>query len=204
MRGRRLVAVAVMAALALAATAGCQNRFGAAAVVGDQRISASEVDDYVDSVTGGNYSHDVVRASIVTTLVQVQLLGILADRLGLRVDPAALAAAEVNPATIETARRNGLPVNLLAESNLVIGAISHHLDPRFDVNGVEVVDVAASAEMGARIRQLLDPVLAANPVDVNPAYGAFNPDDLLVYPPSAAAPVTEPWIRPANTAAPAS
>jgi hypothetical protein len=206
MRGRRLVAVAMVAVLALAASAGCQNRFGAAAIVGDDRISASEVDGYVDDVAAsgsGGYSRDVVRASIVTTIVRNRLLEVLATRLGLRIDPAALTAAKANPVNVASARTNGLPVGLLAESNLVFGAISHHLDPRFDVNGIEVFDPVTSAAMNSRIRALLDPVLAANAVDVNPAYGTFNPENLLVYPPGAAAPVTEPWIRPADSPAPA-
>ncbi|WP_163511408.1 hypothetical protein [Fodinicola acaciae] len=205
MRGRRLVAVVatVLAVLAVAGAAGCQNRFGAAVVVGDYRVSASEVDTYVDDVTaagGGTYSRDVLRASIVTTIVRNRLMELLAARLGLHIDPAALAAATGDPANVASARSNGLPVALLAEANLVFGAISHHLDPRFDVNGLRVFDPVTSAEMNTRITDRIRPVLAANPVNVNPAYGAFSPHNLAVYPPGAAAPATEPWIRPATTA----
>jgi hypothetical protein len=198
----RVVAVAVLAMLALAAAAGCQNRFGAAAFVGDDRFSTSQVDSYVGKIVdnpayGGQLDskRDIVRAVVVKALVQNQLLGLLAAQLGVPVSDGEVATMAADPAVVAKAQGLPLPADLYARNVLTFGAIGHKLVPSFDPNAAQVNSQLAES-LDAAIREKLGPVLAANPVTVNPEYGVFSPQNLDVKTANDAAPTSEPWIRP--------
>jgi hypothetical protein len=201
-RPMRVVAVAVLAMLALTAAAGCQNRFGAAAFVGDDRISTGQVDNYVkrvvsDPVYGGQLDNDrdSVRAVVVMALVQNKLLGLSAAQLGVPVSDGQVAAASADPGVRNKAQGLRLPVELYARNFLTYGAIAHKLVPSYDPTAQQVnSQLAQSIAIG--IRTQIDPVMAANPVTVNPEYGVFYPQNLEVKTANDAAPQAEPWIRP--------
>ena len=98
MSRRRVSAVVVLAAATAVVLSGCQPRLGAAALIGDQRISDDRLHTLVqdalaspgvrDALPQSTYKGDLAayRRTVLNVEVQVALAEAAARRLGIRVD----------------------------------------------------------------------------------------------------------------------
>ncbi|GAA1687638.1 hypothetical protein GCM10009765_41420 [Fodinicola feengrottensis] len=202
-RPLRLVAVAVLAVLALSAAAGCQNRFGAAAFVGDDRFAAHDVDAMVSQVLNDPIYHgqleghkDIVQAQLMTALIQTDLFEKLAAQLHTGVGDKDLAAARTQPENVGQAQQYDLPLDVFVRYTLLYDAIGRKIDPQLYRDGVALQDTQSLQTLHQDLATRMASVLRANEVVVNPAYGAFDGVHLVVQAPDDAVPTMEPWIHP--------
>jgi len=192
----------VLALLALLAT-GCQQRAGAAAFVGDQRITTAQVEDAVqevlaDPAQGEALSRrlDQVRTQVVGVLVNTALLERIAEDLDVRVTQPDLDAWRQ---TVENSpqRPVQVPVDLVARlqayNAAVVGSLAEENAPPEDqlrqlydqeglaAQGVSFADarsalVRAATEdvVNRRFSELLTDSLREHPVTLNPRYGEYD------------------------------
>lgn len=189
-RAVRWAAVPVAAAAALA-VAGCGTQLGAAALYGNQRVSATRLADEVANLNAG-YQKYKAKAQIPYTqadeprealgwLLRLATMDQVAVRRGIHVTQAqaqAELAAEDSSARqagdtlVEVAVLSGLPPDLLPQVGRWL-AIQAKLARQLD-NGVTPTTSAGQTKLNAAIAR--QQCLAAKSLDikVNPQYGALN------------------------------
>lgn len=201
-RSARSVGACVLVLLALLTTA-CQQRAGAAAFVGDQRITTAQVDAAVEEVLADPAQREVlsrrldqVRTQVVGVLVNTALLERVADDLDVRVSQPDL---DTWRQTVENSpqRPAQVPVDLVARlqayNAAVVGSLAEQNAPPeeqlrrlYDQEGLAAQGVSFADARSALVRaatedvvnrrfaELLGTALREHPVTLNPRYGDYD------------------------------
>lgn len=189
--GRVLASVALAAALA-AGTAGCsaaeqaQQRIGAAAVVGDQRISVSHLQDLTDQLqkavagSADTTNPGDLQRQVLTTLVSAQLIDDAAKAKGITASQGEVDqmvqrfatdfAGQQNVAS-QLAQRYHVPPPFVREyARLVVlaGKLGQQAAPG------DVTDPNVAQKQNAAILQTLQDTSKRVGVDISPRYGTWD------------------------------
>ncbi|MGN6331326.1 MAG: SurA N-terminal domain-containing protein [Motilibacteraceae bacterium] len=196
-RLRPLAAVALAAALA-AGSAGCsaaeqaQQRIGAAAVVGDQRISVDRlqtltqqlqqaISGSTDTTTPGD-----LQRQVLTTLVSARLIDDAAKAKGITATPGEVDAlvqrfardfAGQENVTSQLAIRYHVPPSFIREyARLVVlaGKLGQQAAPG------DLTDPNVAQKQNEAILQILQETAKREGVDVSPRYGTWDPTNAAV------------------------
>lgn len=201
-RPARLLGACVLAVLVLLASA-CQQRVGAAAFVGDQRIATAQVDGAVDEVLSDPARREAlssqlgsVRSQVVSVLVNTALLEQVAGDLGVRVGQPDLDTWQQ---TVESSpqRPVEIPVGLVARLQAYNAAVVNDLAEEnappeerlrqlYEAEGLAaqgvsfadarsaLVRAATQDVVSSRFAELLTGALREHPVTLNPRYGVYD------------------------------
>ena len=175
----RRVLVAVLAVLALAATAGCQTHAGTAAYVGDHRITSTQLDDAVGRSPQGPRGE--ATQNTLNVLIQTQLLRAVAAKTGIRVSDAFVAGARQDEQIRSQAAQLGVSPDVFGTLAGYFVSIQNELARQVGGTPDGVTD-AQVAEVQARMAALRSDAAKAEKVTVNPRYGKFDAEQALVLP----------------------
>ena len=187
---RRFVAVPVAMAAALLAIAGCSpTQAGAAATIGHERITTSQLDATVNNLRGalnGNDPQGSTAASTVTSVLQImvndRLFHIAATKNSIVILPTEVASSR---ATLESqnggkanfessAAKNGIPptmIDTILESNAILNRLGKQLVPK-----------GTSAQQQVALRLYLTKLSAELNTKVSPRYGTWDSTRLAIVP----------------------
>ncbi|WP_051940032.1 SurA N-terminal domain-containing protein [Phaeacidiphilus oryzae] len=199
-RRAALGALGIAAAIALTAC-GATAHPGAAAIVGDQRITTAALDSHltayrsalssaaVQTGGGGTEAAGLVRHTL-QLLVESRLVDDQLQAQGLTVSTAEVERARAS-AIQQTGSEQALEQVFLQQIGLAPGDIDEYFrmsvgeQKLLAAQGIAPTDQNASAAITA----MLDSAAKQHPVSVNPRYGRWNPKEAAV------AAATQPWIR---------
>jgi hypothetical protein len=202
-RSAALGALSLLGAVALTAC-GATARPGAAAIVGDQRITTAALDSHLTAYrtalsaeavqTGGSSTEGsgLVRHTL-QLLVESRLVDDELAAKGLTV-----TRAEVQQARAAAVQQTGSEQALQQVFLQQIGLAPGDIDTYFQMSVGEQKLLAAEGGAGtgqsasAAITALLESAARQHPVTVNPRYGAWNPKAAAV------GAATPPWIKAAS------
>ena len=187
---RALVAVAAVLASVVTLTA-CRTNVGTAAIVDGHRISESDVHSYLDpsgpsasfaAQAAGSGQQVLPKSDVITVLVQDR---VFADTLartagGLPSDSALSSAHDEAVQTLTGQSVSGAQFDAQVAANLLKEGIKLNLLPIL----VHVVDLEYALVVRTKATQLSDIGTAVSAqhisVDVNPAYGSWQPASVAV------------------------
>ena len=173
-RARGRAAVALAATLALTPLVGaCGTQAGAAAVVGDRRISVGELQTATDQIHHLQGAEQASQGQVLLLLIAEPFV----------VDAASKAQVGVSESDARSALR---------------GAVDEPAPPTIAVMRANLALAALEKSQGGQeaLRQVLDQVSKASP-RINPRYGRLDANQ------GAIVPVTSNWIAPSPAATPA-
>jgi hypothetical protein len=193
-------AVASAAAAGILVLAGCgQTRLGAAALYGNQRISAANLTAEVKNLTAGyqadkgkvqiQYAQADIPRQALSWMLRFATADEIARRLGITVTPAQAQAqanaekaraAQSGDTLSEAAVLNGLPPDLLPQLGRWI-AIQLKLQDKLD-NGVAPTTNAAQQALVLKINHVQCVAAKSMHIKVNPQYGAYDYGQFAVVP----------------------
>lgn len=182
-RGRSLL-IAPLGLVLLAGTACGPTQLGAAAIVGEDRITVAEVQDAVQKTRALQEQQAVLvrgeelaAGTVVERRVQELIFARAAAELGVR-------ATDTEVAALIDAQRRGLGPARFLQALAVNGLNLEQVDAVFrtEVLSRKIADKLAAgaqlsdAELDRRVQQKLIAVGARLGIKINPRYGRYNPD----------------------------
>jgi hypothetical protein len=175
----RRVLVAVLAVLALAATAGCQTHAGTAAYIGDHRITSTQLDDAVGRSLSGPRGE--ATQNTLNVLIQTELLRTVAAKAGITVSDAFVAGARQDEQIRAQAAQLGVSPEVFGTLAGYFVSIQNELARTVGATPDGATE-AQVAEVQARMAALRADAAKAEKVTVNPRYGKFDAEQALVLP----------------------
>ncbi|MBV9594379.1 MAG: hypothetical protein JO147_11380 [Actinobacteria bacterium] len=197
MSRRRLITIAISAALAVGGLSACQTKTGAAAFVGSKKISESQVTSYIEP---GSSTTAPVHALVLEQIIRVDLLDEVFRRLGRTPSAADLAAAH------DAALQQALGVQstgAAADADLRSVTAKLGLRPSFDSVIVEAFELLVGVSNASDSDQnRINGIVTSVKVNVSGRYGDWDSKNLqLVAGPSIPSFIDLPGVEASKSAA---